>query len=245
MNDEDAVKPVSTVDAEDKSPGIGLSWRLAAGAGALLIIAVLLLPVLWPAQNSSTPTAADAPAEATATVVSTAAASTPDTAKGQFELGNSLYESGQLDQAVQAYLAAIKMDPNYQAAYANLGVVYYQQQKFDLAASQYEKALELNPDDGDVAYNLGVLYLQQALSKNQQPDPQLLNKAVSQLQQAQKLSPTLAEPYFSLGVAYLSLNESDKAIEAFEKFLSFDSKVDPRARQEAERYLKQLKEPQP
>lgn len=240
MNDKDAVSPLPPTHSDESPKSLGLGWKIGLGIGALLVAAVLLLPVVWPASNNAEPAAGAAPAN----VAPVSPVSLPDTAAARFELGNSLYESGQFDQAVAAFLGAIELDPNYQAAYANLGVVYYQQQKFDLAASQYQKALELDPNDGDVAYNLGVLYLQQALSKSNQPDPQLLNKAVTQLQQAQQISPELAEPHFSLGVAYLALNQPEKATAAFETFLSFETQVDPRAKQEAERYLKLLQEPQ-
>lgn len=236
MNDNDAVSPV-TGGSEEPPPRLGLTWKILLGAGALLVALALLVPVFRPISGPATPPPATLVAEAVSPVTPL-----PETAAARFELGNTRYESGQFDQAIQAYLAALELDPNYQAVYANLGVVYYQQQKFDLAASQYEKALELDPQDGEVAYNLGVLYLQQALSKNDQPDPQLLDKAVTQLQQAQEISPNLAEPHFSLGVAYLALNQPQQAKTAFETFLALDPQTDLRAKQEAERYLKLLQD---
>jgi superkiller protein 3 len=161
------------------------------------------------------------------------------TAEEQFKLGNTLYETGRLDEAIVAYQKAIELDPTYQAAYANLGVAYYQQQQFDLAAAQYEKALELKPDDGEVTYNLGVLYLQQALSEG--TGSSLLNKAITQLQQAKDMSPHLAEPHFSLGVAYMASGQNQEAIQAFETYLSLASNQDARAKQEAEQYLQRLR----
>ena len=55
------------------------------------------------------------------------------------------------------------------------------------------------------------------------------------------MNPGLAEPYFSLGVAYGALNQSEDAIQAFETFLARDSGQDPRASQEAKRYLEALR----
>jgi tetratricopeptide (TPR) repeat protein len=55
------------------------------------------------------------------------------------------------------------------------------------------------------------------------------------------LNPDLAEPYFSLGVAYNALNQKEQAIEAFETFLARDTGEDPRAGQEAQRYLEALR----
>jgi len=142
---------------------------------------------------------------------------------------------------VTAYQKAIELDPGLQAAYANLGVAYYQLGEFDRAASQYKKALELDPEDIEVTYNLGALYLQQALSAEGQYDPELLQQAVTQLENVNEQAPDLAEPYFSLGVAYSILNQNDRATEAFEAFLARDSGQDPRASQQAKRYLETLR----
>jgi len=214
-----------------------IGWRIVIILVALVIIVGLAYP-LWQGQSSTSPTEVDIQSPLTAPE-STAQAN-PNSAVAQFDLGNAHVRSGELAKAVLAYNKAIELDPNYQTAYANLGVVYYQQGQFDLAASQYKKALELNPNDGDVAYNLGALYLQQALSSGEQPDSQLLNQAIDQLERVKTLAPDLAEPYFGLGVAYTILNRNEEATQAFENFLERDTGQDPRASQEAQRYLQTL-----
>ena len=222
----------------------GLTWRIVIVLVALLIIVVLAYPFLPSRLNPGSETGniqASSVTQTTLTAPEAIAQANPGSAKAQFESGNAYAQAGQWEQALAAYQKAIALDPNYQAAYANLGVVYFQLERFDLAASQYQKALELKPDDGEVAYNLGALYLQQALLSGSQPDPNLLDKAIAQLQQAQKLAPDLAEPYFSLGVAYNTLKQTDKAIQAFETFLDRNTSQDPRARQEAQRYLDALR----
>jgi tetratricopeptide (TPR) repeat protein len=83
--------------------------------------------------------------------------------------------------------------------------------------------------------------LQQALLKSNPPDSQLVKQAIDQLQQAIKLNPNLAEPYFSLGVAYNALSQKEEAIQAFETFLARNSNHNPRASQEAQRYLDTLR----
>jgi len=150
------------------------------------------------------------------------------------------YKQNQWSQAVAAFHKVIELDPTYQAAYANLGAAYHRQNNLDLAIAQYQKALELDPDDGEVVYNLAAVYIQQA-TQGGQPDPALLNQAIEQLNRALELSPNSAEPYFGLGVAYAALNQPQQAIAAFESFLERDTGDDPRAQQEAERYLQLLR----
>ncbi|GAB4431595.1 MAG: hypothetical protein Kow0031_12690 [Anaerolineae bacterium] len=236
--------PVDDVSNSDKPQShTGLSLRLGLALLALVVVGGLVFQFTQgqisssPAQSAPQPTATVS--EALAGPLATAQAN-PNSADAQFELGNALYQQGQMAPAIEAYKAAIELDPQYTAAYANLGVTYYQMQEFELAARQYEKALELNPNDGDVAYNLGALYLQQALSAAEQPDTALLNQSVEQLEQARQLSPELAEPYFTLGVAYLAMNQPAQARESFETFLSLGAGQDARAKQEAERYLDML-----
>ena len=222
-----------------ESKGKALGWRIVLIIIALIVIAILTYPFF---RNQSAPSAANnVETQPTLTAPETTTQIDPNSAQTQFELGNSYVQSGEWSKAAESYRKAIELDPGFQTAYANLGVVYYQQGQFDLAASQYEKALELNPNDREVAYNLGALYLQQALSGGEQPDTELLNQAIAQLENVKDLAPDLAEPYFGLGVAYTILNRKEDAIQAFETFLARDIGQDPRASQEAQRYLQDLR----
>ena len=244
MNNEHAAHEESDPPAslkETKNQRFG--WRTIIAIIALVTIAVLAYPFIQEQPNSKPDTSVKVSPESQTLLVApeATAQANPDSAQAQFELGNAYVQAGQWDQALAAFQKAIELDPNFQGAYANLGVVYYQLEKLDLATSQYKKALELDPNDGDVAYNLGALYLQQALLNSNPPNPDLLNQAIAQLEHARELDPNLAEPYFSLGVAYNALNQKEEAIQAFETFLERDSGQDPRASQEAQRYLEALR----
>jgi tetratricopeptide (TPR) repeat protein len=244
MNDEHTtVEERADPAVSVKTTKHGWGWRLIIALLALLLIGILAYQSVQP-QATATPAVQNSVSPLASAQVATPAAkiqADPNSAQAQFELGNSYAAAEQWDEAQAAYQKAIELDPNFQSAYANLGVVYYQLENLELAASQYQKALELNPDDGDVAYNLGALYLQQALVNSNPPDPDLVKQAIDQLQHAIELDPDLAEPYFSLGVAYGVLNQKDEAIKAFETFLANNANKDPRASQEAERYLDTLR----
>jgi tetratricopeptide (TPR) repeat protein len=244
MNNEHIVQEEETGPATSlETKGQGLGWRIIIAVLAVIIIGVLAYNQFAREPSSVNPVTSANVSPVAQTQVSdpeATAQANPDSAQAQFDAGNAYVKAGQWVQAQAAFQKAIELDPNFQGAYANLGVVYYQLEQLDLAASQYKKALELDPNDGDVAYNLGALYLQQALLNSNPPDPELVNQAIAQLEHAAELDPDLAEPYFSLGVAYNILNQKDQAIEAFETFLARDTGLDPRAGQEAKRYLEAL-----
>ncbi len=231
------------ITEETKTKGLGIIWRIVVAITALIIIGVFVYPFIQKRLADNSASEIIIPPEIQSSIASplATAQADPTSAEKQFELGNALYEVGAWDLAITVYQKVIELDPNYQTAYANLGAAYYQLLRFDLAASQYEKALELNPQDGESAYNLGAIYLQLALSSNEDPDPNLLNRAIIQIQNALQISPNLAEPYFSLGVAYMALNQNAEAIEAFETFLTLDNEQNLKAKQEAQRYLELLK----
>ena len=235
--DEQLLAPASN------GKNVGLIWRVVIVVAALAIIAFLGYPLLQKQLKPDGNHNADLPSEVQATVAPLQATlqANPDSAEAWFELGKAYYQVEQWDQAVAAFEKVIELDPNRQAAYANLGAVYHRQNKLDLAASQYEKALALNPDDGEVTYNLAALYIQKATQRGGQIDADLLNQAITQLNRALELSPDSAEPYFGLGVAYTALNQREQAIQAFETFLARDPGQDPRASQEAQRYLQILR----
>ncbi len=246
MNNDDLIQEPVAVEAAPAAKPSRMGWRLVVVIVALLVIGILAYPSLQKWWGGAAATPAEAPTALPTTISgpATAVQANPNSAQAQFDLANAYVKAGQWEQALTAYQKVIELDPNFQGAYANMGVVYYQLQQLDLAATQYQKALELNPNDGDVAYNLGALYLQQALSGGASPNPDLLAQAINQLKHATELKPQLAEPFFALGVAYASLNQPTEAIEAFETFLARDSGQDSRASQEAERYLKALRQQQ-
>ena len=236
---DEEVEPQST-STKSESKRFGLIWRVVAAVVAVVIVVILAYP--WVQSQFKEDESINTPvkSQSTAAIPEATVQVKPDSAGAWFELGKAHYQDGQWDQAVDAFQKVIELDPSFQAAYANLGAAYHRQERLDLAVSQYEQALALNPEDGEVIYNLAAVYIQQA-TQSGQPDPDLLEKAITQLQHALELSPDAAEPYFGLGVAYMVLNWQAEAIDAFGAFLARDSGQDPRASQEAQRYLQMLR----
>lgn len=81
----------------------------------------------------------------------------PNNLPGIFNLGNSLYQQGQLDQSRKVLEAAAKTAHNKDAkgeANYNIGNTYMQEKKWEDAVDYYKQALRNNPQDADAKYNL-------------------------------------------------------------------------------------------
>lgn len=87
----------------------------------------------------------------------------------QYNIGDALYKTENMDEAAAAYNKALaSKDKNVRgAAYYNLGNAAYRQQKIDEAVGHYKKALELNPADRDAKYNLEYILTQKNQQKKQ------------------------------------------------------------------------------
>jgi tetratricopeptide (TPR) repeat protein len=75
-----------------------------------------------------------------------------------YNLGTARYADGATQEAKEAFLKAIDMNPQYGAAYYNLGLVYRDLEAFDEAQTVLEDALELQYDPQQVRSLLGHIY---------------------------------------------------------------------------------------
>ena len=206
----------------------------------LLVLTLLMALVLLAAcgGDSDASPASQAPAKSSAPVsgdptlqdLAKSVEENPSSA-GYLQLGNAYTERARFSEAIDAYKKGLAINPNHPATLANLGVALYQLGRFGEAQQQFEKALSVNPDDAATTYLLGATYLQ---SGDQQKAEELFKKAL-------EIDATLPEAHFGLGTLYAMQNKKDAAIKEFETFLAGPPAQDPRAKGEAERYLKQLK----
>ncbi len=152
-------------------------------------------------------------------------------ADGYLKLGNAYTERARFSDAIDAYQKGLAINPNHPTLLANMGVALYQLGRFNEAQEQFQKALKLKSDDAATTYLLGATFLQMGDQ----------TKAEEMFKKALEIDPTLPEAHFGLGALYALQGKKDQAIAEFETFLAGPPAQDPRAKSEAERYLKQLK----
>ncbi len=125
----------------------------------------------------------------------------PARARVHLCLGNVYQARNMFDKAVEQYLIAIKLKPDFVEAHNNLGAVYQFLKMPDKAMEQFLIAVKLKPDFAEAQLNLGIIY--QALN--------MPEKAIEQYMAAIKLRPDLAEAHKHLGFVYLKMGQMEKA----------------------------------
>lgn len=81
----------------------------------------------------------------------------PD-ARSYFNLGTNLYVQGQHTAAIDAFQAALKLDPQFADAWNDLGETFRDQGNMDESTRCYQQALSVQPNHARAHYNLGEFY---------------------------------------------------------------------------------------
>ena len=126
-----------------------------------------------------------------------------------FNQALALEKEERREEAISAYLEAIRLKPQYVEALSNIGNVYRQKRQWAQAITAYEDARKLKPQSADLLNNLGVVYKEKGD----------LDQALAQYQQATKLSPRHAEAHHNMGVVLKDQGKLDEAAHAFQEAL--------------------------
>jgi tetratricopeptide (TPR) repeat protein len=140
-----------------------------------------------------------------------------------FNLGMTAVAEKQYDQAIRALTKASELGPKELAVWANLADAYMKLAgtktgpEFDAAAAKgldaYSKAIDIKPEDA-ATHNNYALALVQAKK---------IPEAQAELTKAAQLDPTNAgKYYYNLGAVLTNANQSDAAVEAFQKAIAAD-----------------------
>ncbi|MGE0200550.1 MAG: tetratricopeptide repeat protein [Candidatus Melainabacteria bacterium] len=131
----------------------------------------------------------------------------------RLEEGISLYQGGQLEEALTVFQDVAAMAPHAAEAHLNLGNAQFKLNLLDQAEASWRKALELDPLEATGYINLGNLYFKQ----------EKYEQAILYWQNHRKLVKNNATVCLNLGIAYDKLAMPDKALECYSLYIGLDS----------------------
>ena len=97
------------------------------------------------------------------------------TAKGKYNLGNTLYSQERFDEALKQYESVALSsadDITRSKAYHNLGNAHFLKQEYDKSVDAFKNSLRLNPSDLDTKKNLSMALRQMRMQQQQQQQQQ-------------------------------------------------------------------------
>lgn len=167
----------------------------------------------------------------------------PSNARAVCAHGRVLFEAGRVDEALERYRTALKLDPGYFDAQNNLGIALLSQKKMGEAQAAFEAALQIKPEDPEAANNLGMLFhtagrtaealkLIEGAAKSRPeytdahsnlcivlPAVGRFEEAIAHGREAIRLRPDNAEAHSNLGIVFFALDKTDEAIREYEQAL--------------------------
>lgn len=132
----------------------------------------------------------------------------PDTLPDAWNnLGVIATREARLEDSIQRFQDALRLNPHHLLALDNLGNAYRLQKNWDEARKVLERALALAPQDPEANYSLGMVFAQANDT----------GKAYEYLQRALRARPVYPEALNNLGVLYLVTQRRDEAVASFEQ----------------------------
>jgi len=122
-------------------------------------------------------------------------------------LGNALYEMGQLHEATTSFQNALQIDAENGVALNGLGMIHIKHGKYNRAEECFQKILLKNRTSAITHCNLGVVYWNLGHHDH----------AIQNLKEAIRLSPHYPEALNNLGNVYWDQQDYDQSIQCFER----------------------------
>lgn len=127
-------------------------------------------------------------------------------------LGVAYKNMGRIDEALDAYSTAIRLNPTQPDGYYNIGNIYAEKGDYREAKKLYLKAIELDPRSARAYNNLGNIYFE---SGEYETAIECYNNAI-------RLEPDYQTPFYHAGLAYTRLGDFAKAESVWLKALTIN-----------------------
>jgi len=115
-------------------------------------------------------------------------------------------------EAIEAYVRAVEVDPEFADAHCNLGSVYFNQNRKGLARECFLRTLEVEPTHLEAHLNLATLMEEDGRKQ----------AALSHYKRALESDPLCADTHVSLALLYEKLGVSRRAGEHWRRYLQLD-----------------------
>jgi Tfp pilus assembly protein PilF len=132
----------------------------------------------------------------------------------QYNLGFYCAGRGELDEAMNHYLEAIRINPSYDDALNNLGVALAMEGQTDEAIARIRESIRYAPRKADAYYNLGNVFVMQ----------HKLDDAANAYTEALRLKPDYPEAHNNIGNIYAMQGRRDLAVEHYREALRLNPK---------------------
>jgi tetratricopeptide (TPR) repeat protein len=137
---------------------------------------------------------------------------TPKSANLYYNLGFSLRQRGELQDALKAYQETVRLQPGYARAFASIGDIHAGLGEPAEAIMAHDQALRLEPNNAGIMINDAVAL--EAVGNRQ--------LAESQFKRAVALAPNDSAAYIDLGSLYVEERREDEAIQAFQRAIDLN-----------------------
>jgi tetratricopeptide (TPR) repeat protein len=133
-----------------------------------------------------------------------------------FQMGNTLYDMGQLEPAIGSYRKAIELDDQLLGAHVNLGSALDELGRLDDALAAYESALALDPKDARTLCNIGGVYFQK----------RRMERALQYFQDALDVDPQSQLAHYNMAILFADAEIYREAVAEWEAAVAIDPDSD-------------------